>query len=58
MIKKIAIIPVLVCCVLSGCAGLMLEERKRALDESFEKGKINKVQYNSMKKELERKGAS
>ena len=56
MIKK-AFVLIFICTFLSGCTSLVLEERKRALYESYEKGDINKVQYVSMKNELEKKQA-
>ena len=39
--------------LLCGCSNLVLAEKERALDESFEKGKITKLQYFSQKNVLE-----
>lgn len=48
-----ALLIAMVCFFVGGCSSLMLKERERALDEAFEKGKINKVQYLSSKSELQ-----
>lgn len=48
------ILVVLVCSFSGGCANLMLKEKERALYESYEKGKINKVEYLSQKSLLQR----
>ncbi len=45
---------ILICCFISGCSTLVLKERERALDEAFEKGKINKTEYYSLKNDLKR----
>jgi len=47
------ILIVMVCSFVNGCSSLVLSERERALDESFEKGKIGKIQYLSSKNELQ-----
>lgn len=46
---------VIICCLLSGCARLMLEEQKRALLESYENRKISKVEYLTEKAILQNK---
>lgn len=48
---------ILICCFVSGCSALVLRERERALDEAFEKGKIDKIQYLSSKNDLEQEQA-
>lgn len=49
---KIILIAI-ICCYLSGCSSIMLNERERALDAAYESGKISKVQYLSSKSRLE-----
>jgi len=55
---KIIILIAIVCSFVSGCSSLVLKERERALDESYEKGKINKVQYSSSKNDLQQEEAN
>jgi len=59
MDRAAAVVLLCCCCCLSGCTSLVLAERERALTESFEKGKISKVQYllakNELQEERERK---
>lgn len=43
----------IVCYFVSGCSSLVLSERERALDEAFERGKIDKIQYLSSKNNLQ-----
>ena len=52
-----AILAAIVSCFVSGCSSLILDERDRALDEDFAKGKINKVQYLSAKNDLQKEQA-
>lgn len=47
------ILVAVVCSSVSGCASLVRKEKERALLESYEKGKINKIEYESQKYELE-----
>ena len=54
---KRAGILIIICCLIGGCSGLMLKERERALDEAFEKGRINDVQYRTSERALEREKA-
>lgn len=53
-VSLLIMIAVLFSAALSGCTRLVLEEKQRALYESFEKGDINKVQYLSQKSLLDR----
>lgn len=49
------VILITLCCSLSGCASLMLQEQERALYEKYEKGKISKVEYFTQKSIIEKK---
>lgn len=54
---KKTILLIIVCSILGGCASLVLKEKERSLLSSYEKGKIDKIQYLSGKAELEKERA-
>lgn len=53
--KKIAILIIGCSCIIGGCSSLVLEEQKRALDEAYSKGKIDKIEYLTSKSKMEQK---